>query len=489
VAASESAAAREAMQLEQLGRLTEAITAYERLLARAPNLPDCWYNLALLQRRTGDYPAALASYAQALAHGINGPEEAHLNRGVIFSDCLNDTAAAQRELEAALALNPAYLPALQNLANLHEDLGRREEARATYQRLLALQPHSFEALSRLAGLSDIAGPADPMIADLRRALADPAAGAADRASLGFALARCLDACGQYPAAFAAARDANAASRASAPAAVRYDRAAHERLVDELIRVFPQVPTAASADEAAPAPLFICGMFRSGSTLTERLLSARPEVAPGGELELIPRLAHTLFAPFPAAAAGVPPDLLEQAAARYRAELARVFPGARWVTDKRPDNFLYLGLIRRLFPRARIVHTTRDALDNCLSIYFLHLDQRMSYALDLADIGHYYRQYRRLMGHWRRVCGSDLMDFNYDDFVRDPRREAQRLFEFCGVPWDETCLDLEARRGGAVKTASVWQVRRGVYRHASGRARHYARELEPLVEALAGMEQP
>jgi hypothetical protein len=271
--------------------------------------------------------------------------------------------------------------------------------------------------------------------------------------------------------------------------VRYDRAAHERLVDELIRVFPQVPTAATADEAAPAPLFICGMFRSGSTLTERLLSARPEVAPGGELELIPRLAHTLFAPFPAAAAGVPPDLLEQAAARYRAELARVFPGARWVTDKRPDNFLYLGLIRRLFPRARIVHTTRDALDNCLSIYFLHLDQRMSYALDLADIGHYYRQYRRLMGHWRRVCGSDLMDFNYDDFVRDPQREAQRLFEFCGVPWDETCLDLEARRGGAVKTASVWQVRRGVYRHASGRARHYARELEPLVEALAGMEQP
>ena len=420
-----------------------------------------------------------------------GPEEAHLNRGVIFSDCLNDTAAAQRELEAALALNPAYLPALQNLANLHEDLGRRDEARATYQRLLALQPHSFEALARLAGLSDIAGPADPMIADLRRALADPAAGAADRASLGFALARCLDACGQYPAAFAAARDANAASRASAPAAVRYDRAAHERLVDELIRVFPAVPTAAAADEAAPAPLFICGMFRSGSTLTERLLSARPEVAPGGELELIPRLAHTLFAPFPAAAAAACRRICwRRRLSRYRAELARVFPGARWVTDKRPDNFLYLGLIRRLFPRARIVHTTRDALDNCLSIYFLHLDQRMSYALDLADIGHYYRQYRRLMRHWRSVCGSDLMDFNYDDFVRDPQPRGAAPVRVLRRSLGRDAASTSKRAGGgAVKTASVWQVRRGVYRHASGRARHYARELEPLVEALAGMEQP
>jgi hypothetical protein len=323
-----------------------------------------------------------------------------------------------------------------------------------------------------------------MIARLRAALAGPAAGAAARASRGFALARSLDAAGEYAEAFAAATAANRASREAAPG-VRYDRAAYERIIDELIRAFPAAAPADAAADEEPRPLFICGMYRSGSTLTERLLAGHPGVAAGGELEILPPLAKTLFAPFPAGAAHAPAALFAQAAGRYRAELARLFPGAARVTDKRPENFHYLGLIRRLFPRARIVHTTRAALDNCLSIYFLHLDQRVSYALDLADIGHYYRQYRRLMAHWRAVCGEDLLDFNYDDFVRDPQRQARRLFEFCGLAWDDRYLEFTA--GGSVKTASVWQVRKGLYRHASGRARHYARELGPLAAELAGLE--
>jgi len=478
----------QAERLAQAGRIVEAIRAYRALLAQRPALAEGWYNLGLLERRAGLYEIALSSYSRALELKVAKPEEVHLNRAVIFSDYLHDPAAAERELRAALELNCGYLPALLNLANLHEDLGQRAEAQRTYRRILELEPHAFEALARLAGVTDIAGPDDPMIGELRAALADPAASAADRASLGFALARALDAAGEYPAAFAAAAQANRASRASAPMPVRYDRAAHERLIDELIRLFPAGPAPrATAADPAPRTLFICGMFRSGSTLTERLLAGQPGVALGGELELIPRLAHTLLAPFPMAMARASQALIEQAAAQYRDELARVFPGAALVTDKRPDNFLYIGLIRRLFPRARIVHTTRDPLDNCLSIYFLHLDQRMSYALDLADIGHYYRQYRRLMAHWRGVCGEDLLDFNYDTFVREPRPQAQRLFEFCGLTWDESCLDLE-NRPGAVRTASVWQVRRGLYRHASGRARHYERELAPLTRELAGMAE-
>ena len=122
----------------------------------------------------------------------------------------------------------------------------------------------------------------------------------------------------------------------------------------------------------------------------------------------------------------------------------------------------------------------------LSIFFLHLDPRLSWALDLGDIAHYLRQYRRLMAHWRTVFGEDLMDFNYDDFVRDPRPAARRLFEFCGLTWEDRYLEL-SESAGAVKTASVWQVRRSLYRHASGRARHYARELEPLAAELQDLE--
>ena len=477
---------REAARLEQLGQLAEAAATYERILARWPELPDCWYNLGLLQRRLRRYDEALASYGEALARGVRQPEEVHLNRAVILADHLRQDAAAERELRAALSLNPRYLPALHNLANLHEDLGRREEALATYARILELDSRAFESLARSAALHRVERPDDPLIARLRAALADPAASAAERASLGFALGAALDSCGEYAAAFNACEAANRESRASAPAAPRYDRASQERFTDELIRAFGRPEHNSGAPEAAPGPrpIFICGMFRSGSTLAEQLLARHPLVIAGGELPFLPELVGSDLAPYPAALATLPESRIAELGQRYRAALARLFPGAAYVTDKRPDNFLHIGLIKRLFPDARIVYTTRDALDNCLSIFFLHLDQRLGYALDLLDTGHYYREYRRLMAHWKALYADGLLELNYDNLVSDPRPAVERLLRFCGLPWDEACL-APAPSGAAVKTASVWQVREPLYRRSSGRSRHYRRELEALAAYLAG----
>lgn len=477
---------REAARLEQLGQLTEAAATYERILARWPELPDCWYNLGLLQRRLRRYDEALASYGEALARGVRQPEEVHLNRAVILADHLRQDAAAESELRAALSLNPRYLPALHNLANLHEDLGRREEALATYARILELDSRAFESLARSAALHRVERPDDPLIARLRAALADPAASAAERASLGFALGAALDSCGEYAAAFNACEAANRESRASAPAAPRYDRASQERFTDELIRAFGRPEHNSGAPEAAPGPrpIFICGMFRSGSTLAEQLLARHPLVTAGGELPFLPELVGSDLAPYPAALATLPESRIAELGQRYRAALARLFPGAAYVTDKRPDNFLHIGLIKRLFPDARIVYTTRDALDNCLSIFFLHLDQRLGYALDLLDTGHYYREYRRLMAHWKALYADGLLELNYDNLVSDPRPAVERLLRFCGLPWDEACL-APAPSGAAVKTASVWQVREPLYRRSSGRSRHYRRELEALAAYLAG----
>src|SRR5579862_4102763 len=128
---------REAARLEQTGQLAQAAVTYERILARWPALADCWYNLGLLQRRLRRFDAALASYAQALAHGIRAPEEVHLNRAVILTDCLRRDAEAEGELRAALRLAPEYRPALMNLANLHSDRGERAPAAAIYERILA----------------------------------------------------------------------------------------------------------------------------------------------------------------------------------------------------------------------------------------------------------------------------------------------------------------------------------------------------------------
>jgi hypothetical protein len=177
--------------------------------------------------------------------------------------------------------------------------------------------------------------------------------------------------------------------------------------------------------------------------------------------------------------------LGELAAHYLAGLAKLFPGVPHVTDKRPDNYLYVGLIKSLFPQAKIVHTTRHPLDNCLSVYFLHLDHSMGYALDLADIAHHYREYRRLMAHWKSLYGADILDFNYDALVRDPRPQVERLLAFCGLDWEERCL-LFHRVPNAVKTASALQVREPLYRRASGRWRNYAAQMDPVRAYLADL---
>lgn len=470
---------REAVLLERARRLPEAAAAYERLLARWPDLPNSWYNLAVLQRRLRRFDAALASYQQALDRGVSRPEEVHLNRGVIYSDCLRQDDAAERELHTALALNPDYVPALSNLANLKSDLGLRAEALAIYERILALDPRHCEGLARYANLKPVTGPDDPLIHRLREALADPAATSTDKAGLAFALGKALDECGAYDQAFAAYATANRHSRESAPPdALLYDRRRQEAVVDQLIAAFAADRSGAVAPATPARPIFICGMFRSGSTLTEQVLAGHSRVTTGGELDLLPTLAQTELAPFPARMAQVSPRQLEQLAASYLASLSKMFPGDRHVTDKRPDNFLYIGLIKSLFPTARIVHTTRNPLDNCLSIHFLHLDHRIGYALDLVDTAHYYREYRRLMAHWKALYGADILDFDYDAFVREPRPAVERLLAFCGLDWEEDCMAFHRVRN-AVKTASVWQVREPLYQRSSGRWRNYARHLGPL----------
>jgi tetratricopeptide (TPR) repeat protein len=478
-----------AAALERAGRFAEAEAAYQRVLARWPDLPDTWYNLALLQRRLGRYDAALASYQQALDRGVSEPEEVHLNRGVIYSDYLRQDAAAERELQAALALNPRYVPALLNLANLREDFGRRGEAVALYEKVLAIDPRCYTALARYAGLQKITAADDPVIARLRSAIADAGTSAADRAELGLALGKALDSSGAWDAAFAAYAAANRASRqTAAPSTGVYDRRAHERFIDELIATFRQNQPTAPRTAQSARPLFICGMFRSGSTLAEQILAAHSRVATGGELAFLPALVAKELAPFPATIATLSPARLEGLAARYLDMLARLFPQGDRVTDKRPDNFLYIGLIKRLFPDAKIVHTARNPLDNCLSIYFLHLHHGMSYALDLDDIGHYYIQYRRLMAHWRALYGADILDLDYDALVREPRQVIERLTAFCGLEWEEGCLSFE-QAARAVKTASVWQVRQPLYQRSSGRWRNYAAQLASLEASLraAGIE--
>ena len=484
--ASREALVADAQRLQRSNQVGEAVAAYQRVLTQWPQDANSWYNLGLLFRSTGQFDEALVCYQSAIDLGIANPEQVYLNRGVIYSDYLRRYAEAERELLAALAANPEFVPALLNLANIHEDRGARAAALELYDRALQLDPANPLALARLASMQSATDIDAALLERLREAMARPGAGAGERALLGFALGRARDATGAYDQAFEAYAQANEAVRADALRhGLRYDRLGQEQIIDRMIRLGRPAPgRTAPLMRAGPKPIFVCGMFRSGSTLAEQLLSQYPGVAAGGELATLPALVANELQPYPESLASLTTANLGRLAQQYQHAVAAMFPDSARITDKRIENFLHLGLIKALFPDARIVHTTRDPLDNCLAVYFLHLDPAISYATDLLDIGHYYRQYARLMAHWRAEFGDDIVELNYDRYVREPHAVAEPVFAALGLDWNPRYID--QRSAQPVRTASVWQVRDPLYRHSSGRWHHYQTQLAPLREYLADL---
>jgi tetratricopeptide (TPR) repeat protein len=462
----------------QMGRMDEAIACYQRFLQSRPDVAEAHFNLALIQRKSRRFDEALKSYQRALELGIDRPEEVHSNMSVVFSELRREEQAIN-SLETALQINRDYMPAMFNLANRREEAGDKQAALGLFQRIIDQDPQHYEALARLADVVEFTDPDDPVIRKMKRAIRKLAIDPQVRIDLYFALGKALNDCSAYDDAFLNYQKANdCASKTMEP----YDRAGQEALTDQLIETF----SADWFDRIKPvseaAPIFICGMLRSGSTLIEQVLASHPTVTAGGEIDFFFREVQHALAPFPESVLKIKPKSFEALAEAYLAHLQKTFPEAENLTDKRPDNFPYLGLIRTLFPNARIICTVRKPLDNCLSVYFQQLARAANYATRLEDTAHYFTQYKRLMAHWRKLFGGNIFDLSYDDFVKEPRPVLEKLLDFCGLEWSDNCLEFY-KADNFVKTASVWQVRQPLYQKSSGRWRNYQDHISPLRNYL------
>jgi tetratricopeptide (TPR) repeat protein len=305
-----------------------------------------------------------------------------------------------------------------------------------------------------------------------------------RTQIHFNLGRLYDKHGKYAQAFAHYRAGNQLMPAT------FDARAWQERITNLIDIFSHdaLVRAPRADNRSERPIFIVGMPRSGTTLVEQILSMYPEVAAAGELADISLLAdqlqelleHTSSANDLTRLSRGQYDSLAQ---RYLDLLGGRFPNALRVTDKMPQNFLHLGWIALLFPGARVIHCVRDPLDACLSCYFQMFTGDHPYAYDLANLGAYYRQYQRLMDHWRAILDIPIFELRYEDLVREPEKLGRAMVEFCGFKWDPRCLEFY-KSERSVATASFQQVRQPIYSSSLGRWQHYADHLEPLKKALA-----
>jgi tetratricopeptide (TPR) repeat protein len=397
---------------------------------------------------------------------------------------------AERELQRLLAASTPLMPSLQVaaarqlLAQLLSARGMFEEAARHLTQAVESQPIAFQQLTAVKRMTA----ADrPLIDRVRRLVEAPELDVAPRIHIHFGLGKAFDDLGEYEEAirhYEAANGlrANSTRLNRAEVATWFDTIIKSFTAEAFMRARQNLTRAVSPDD--DLPVFIVGMPRCGSTLLEQTLSSHPAVAGGGELTFwLERFGGWNGSKLDSLEAGQ----LTKFAENYHAELRRIGPGALRVIDKELANYQILGLLRLALPEARIIHCRRDPLDTCLSIFFADFETRHDYAWDRGDLAFYFRQYERLMEHWRRVLPADrFIELEYERLIADREAESRRLVAFCGLDWNDSCLAPE-RNERSVKTTSLWQARQPVYATSVERWRRYEPWLGELRELLPAAE--
>jgi tetratricopeptide (TPR) repeat protein len=412
--------------------------------------------------------------------------------GSLFSHA-SDQQRALAAYDRAVTLAPNIPHFIFNRATVYRFLGQLAEAEADYDRVIALKPADYEAYKNRSELRTQSVDANH-IGELEALIARGIADWRGDIQVRYALAKEYEDIGDYAKSFQHLRQGAKKRREH----MRYDVAADVATVEWIMEAFPAAPRETVQPRGgAPsdAPIFIVGLPRSGTTLVDRILGSHSEVYSAGELDLfatciveavrrrsggaqLPRqelVARSADLNFPALGR----DYLERA--RY------VAAGEVRFTDKMPLNYLYCGLIQRALPNAKIVHVARRPMAACYAMYKTLFKDGYPFSYDLGEIGRYYVGYRRLMDHWQAAMPALIYPLSYEALVADQRGETRKLLEFCGLEWQDSCVEFH-RNPSPTTTASAAQVRRRLYDSSVSQWRHYAAELAELSSLLraAGM---
>src|SRR5580693_776873 len=463
--------------LEKLGDIGGALAAYDRATRLLPSLTEAWFRAGALVYTLGHVGEAIGCFRRAAATG-GKTSFGRLGkaRALLIEDRNQEAEQVLREM---LVADPTNAMAYDLLGSVLSELGRFEEARACFERTIAIAPMLAGSYYDLVRCRPVTSGDNGLLEAMQSALATPGLEAGQRQRLHLAIGKVAEDLGDYALAMQHFDAADAVRRGSGS----FDSATFSIEIDRMIaRCTPElIARAPELGSRDATPVLIIGMPRSGTTLVEQIVSAHPEVGGGGELhfwnqrgaEWHRSLVAGNESPF------VVSKFLAKAVTDYLDLLHAIAPRAARVTDKMPFNFLWAGLIHLAFPRATIIHCRRAAVDTALSIHQTHFLPSLAFPTGGAELVAYFRDYRRLMEHWRSVLPADrFIDVDYEQLTGAPEPIIRQMIAACGLTWHDACLRPESNPR-AVKTPSKWQTRQPIYRTSVARWRRYEPWLGPL----------
>jgi tetratricopeptide (TPR) repeat protein len=479
---------KKAIQYHKSGQLKNAEEVYQKILKTNPNHALTLHMSGLMAHQLDDNDKAVRLLSRAIE---NEPDIAmyHNNLGLAFEGQQKLDEAISCYLRA-LQLDPECYEAYTNMGNVLMAQGKLREAISSYKSALRINASYAEALVNLVNTQRVSNSDTKELLQLAESLIQQELSEDDSIRVYFSLGKLCDVSGMFERGFEYFRLGNALKRGK----VDFNMDAHKEFISRMVETFSYdfVSERQSWGCDSEAPVFVFGMPRSGTTLVEQIIASHPNAFGAGELQFFVQAENKLPAMlelgenYPECVnwihRGIAKDIGELYVKQLK-KLSGLSVKHSRITDKNPFNFLHLGLISLLLPKARFIHCKRHPLDTCLSIYF-HLFTTYNYfAYDLAELGAYYREYRRLMNHWSNVLPQKILELEYEELVRSQEMVSRRLIEYCGLEWDPACLRYYDN-DRPVLTATNWQVRQPIYNSSCDRWQNYDQFLNALKDLVA-----
>jgi Flp pilus assembly protein TadD len=463
-----------------LGRYSDAESVLQRALMRDPKMTEAFSNLGTVQSLRGRYGDAEQSFRNGLAF-----EPKHLSMLVKLGWVLIRRGAwveAEAVFKEAMSIDVRSLRAIAGLATVQERKGELDKAFALLESRID-GGHVLPVFAQAYALVCLGLKCPEKALVMVERCLQTVAPSAEKAGLLHAYGNLLNALSRHDSAFAAHTRANQARRQ------QFDAEGHTRFVSKIKEIFgPELFERLEVNPSSLEPIFVVGMPRSGTSLVEQILAGHSEVFGAGEQSgLLNVVAQAPFQmrdrrSFPDCMEAVEASDLHRFAQSYVQNLPNEALSSRRFVDKMPFNFLHLGLISLLFPRAKIVHCVRDPADTCLSVFFQQFSPYYAFSTSLKGLGSYFRDYQRLMRHWEQELPMAIHRVQYEKLVESPESEISRLLAACGLTHEPACQRFwENPR--QVDTASYAQVRRPMYTSAVKRSTPYLSHLAPLIAEL------